>query len=130
MRGAEMVVLGFGAAWKSGNTAELTQGGHALAPARQVLVGVTLVAHVPHDAVARGVEHVVQRDRQLDGAEVGGEVAARAGHAVDDEGPQFIRKARQLRDAELAQRMGRIDGFEQGMHSGFSVRWKRAGRGD
>ncbi|MNS99349.1 hypothetical protein D3C72_1337490 [compost metagenome] len=130
MRGAEMIVFGFGAPRKSGNTAELAQGGHGLAPAGQDLVGVALVADIPDDAVARGVEHVVQGDRQLDRAQVGGEVAARAGHAVDDEGSQFIRKARQLRNAELAQRMGRIDGFEQGMHSGFSVRWKRAGRGD
>ena len=127
MRGAEMVVLGFGAARKSGNTAELAQGGHALAPPGQDLVGVALVAHIPHDAVARGVEHVVQRDRQLDGAEVGGKVAARAGHAVDDEGPQFIRKVRQLRDAELAQRMRRIDGFEQSIHSGFSVELETRG---
>ncbi len=34
------------------------------------------MADVPHDAVVRRVEDIMQGDRELDGAEPGGEVAA------------------------------------------------------
>ena len=47
-----------------------------LAPAGQDLVRIGLVADVPDDAVVRRVEDVVQRDRQLDRAEVRRQVAA------------------------------------------------------
>ena len=43
---------------------------HALAPAGEDLVRIGLVADVPDHAVVRRVEDVVQRDRQLDRAEV------------------------------------------------------------
>ena len=44
----------------------MPQPAHLRAPAGEDLVRVGLVADVPDDAVARRVEHVVQRDRQLD----------------------------------------------------------------
>ena len=46
------------------------------APAGEDLVRIGLVADVPDDAVVRRVEDVVQRDRQLDRAEVRRQVAA------------------------------------------------------
>ena len=70
MRGAEGVVLALVAAREAGDAAELAQRRHALAPAGQHLVRIGLVAHVPDEAVVRRVEDVVQRDRQLDRAEV------------------------------------------------------------
>ena len=48
------------------------------------LCGVGLVAGVPDDAVARAVEHAVERDGQLDDPERAAEVAARVGDGVDD----------------------------------------------
>ena len=45
---------------------------------------VGLVADVPQDLVARGVQQRVQRDGQLAGAEVGAEVAADLADRVDD----------------------------------------------
>ena len=41
------------------------------------------MADVPHDDVARQVKHAVERDRQLDDAEVGGEMAAVGGANAD-----------------------------------------------
>ena len=76
MRGAEGVVLAFVAARKAADAAELAQRVHALAPAGQDLVRVGLVAHVPDQPVVRRVEDVVQRDRQLDRAQVARQVAA------------------------------------------------------
>ncbi len=44
---------------------------------------IGLVADVPDEPVARGVEQIVQRDRQLDHAEPGAEVAAGHRDGVD-----------------------------------------------
>ena len=46
---------------------------------------VGLVPDVPHQAVVRRVEDVVQRDRQLDRAEVGRQMPAGAGHRLEQE---------------------------------------------
>ena len=54
----------------------LLDGAQLVAPAGQHLVRIGLVADVPHEPVVRRVEDIVQRDRELDGAEAGGEVAA------------------------------------------------------
>ena len=48
----------------------------AVAPAGQDLVRIGLMADIPDQPVARRVEDVVQRDRQLDDAEAGAEMAA------------------------------------------------------
>ena len=90
MRRAKGVVLAFAAQRESGDTAQLAQCGHAVTATGQDLVGVGLVAHVPHHAVVRGVEHIVQGHRQLDRPEVGAEVPTGLGHAVQHIGPQFL----------------------------------------
>ena len=91
---------------------------HAFAPAGQNLVRVGLVADIPHQPVARGVEHVVQRDGQLDRAEVGGQMAAGLGDRLDQERAQFVGQLGQLLRPG-AQRPAR--GIEQGSE------WCRAG---
>ena len=48
-----------------------------LTPAGQNLMGVALMAHVEHQPVSRRVEHAVDGHRQLDRAEVGGQMPAR-----------------------------------------------------
>ncbi len=69
VRGAEDVVLGLGAVREARQAGGLADRLQAVAPAREDLVRIRLVADVPHEEVVRGVEHVVQRDRQLDRAE-------------------------------------------------------------
>ena len=56
-------------AWRSRSNPRLAAG--------EDLVGVALVADVPQQLVALEVEDVVQGDRQLDDAEVAGQVPAR-----------------------------------------------------
>ena len=85
VRGAEGVVLAFVATREAADAAELAQRVHAVAPAGEDLVRVGLVADVPHQAVVGGVEDVVQRDRQLDRAEVARQVAAGLRHALQHE---------------------------------------------
>ena len=67
---------------KAGNAAPHAQLLHALAPAGQHLVAIGLVTDVPYEAVVRRVEHVMQRDGELDRAQVGREMAARSGSPI------------------------------------------------
>src|ERR1039457_5383932 len=83
--GAEDVVLGFGGIREARQAAGLADRLQAVAPAREHLVRICLVAHVPHEEVVRGVEHVVQSHRQLQRAEARGEVPSRLGNRVDHE---------------------------------------------
>ena len=57
---------------------------------------IGLVADVPDEPVGRRVEYVMQRDRQLDDAEAGAEMAAGDRNRVDRFLPQFIGKLAQL----------------------------------
>ena len=116
MRGAKRVVLAFLAPRKARETVPHAQSLHALAASGQHLVTVGLVPHVPHDAVMRRVENVMQRDRELDGAEIGREMAARLAHRFKQERPQFIRELLQLPLVEPAQLVRIVDGLEQVVH--------------
>ena len=55
---------------------QLPQRVHAVAAPGEDLVRVALVRHVPYDLVLGGIEHIVQRDRQLHHAQRGPQVAA------------------------------------------------------
>ena len=66
MRRAESVVLALATAGKTRDATGHAQPAHGLAPARENLVRVGLVSHVPHDPVVGRVEHVVESDGQLD----------------------------------------------------------------
>ena len=81
---ADDVVLGLAATGKPGETAVLADGVEALGAAGDDLVGVGLVADVPDDLVARAFEDAVQRDRELNGAEAGGQMAADLADARQD----------------------------------------------
>ena len=68
MRRTERIIRAFGPLGEAAEPVFLTQGTNPITPPRQYLVGITLVAHVPDDPVARGFEHRVQRDGQFDDA--------------------------------------------------------------
>lgn len=116
MRGAEGVVFGFGAARETGDAAELAQPRHLIAAAGQDLVRIRLMTDVPDDAVIRRIEHIVQRDGQLHRAQIGRQMAARLGHAIEHVGSQLVGQRLQLAAIEGAE-IGRIvDGFQQVVH--------------
>ena len=71
MRRAEGVVLAFIAARKTRQAAQLAQAGHAFAPTRQNFVRVSLMPHIPHNAIFWGVENVVQGHGEFYGAQIG-----------------------------------------------------------
>jgi hypothetical protein len=68
----------------------LANGVHAIASSGEDLVGIGLVAHVPHQPIEGGVVDVVQGDRQLDGAKAGGEVATGAAHRTQQIFTQLV----------------------------------------
>ena len=113
MRRAERVVVALGALGEAGQPAAGAQRADAVAAAGQDLVRVGLVADVPDQAVARGVEHVVQRRGQLDDAEAGAEMAAGDGDRVDGFLTQLVGHLPDLVDLEPAQVVRGADGVEK-----------------
>ncbi len=114
MRRAERVVFALGALGEAGEPAAHAQRADAVAPAGQDLVRIGLVADVPDQAVVRRVEHVVQRNRQLDHAEAGAEMAAGDRDRVDGLLAQLVGELAELLDLEGAQIRRRLDEVEQG----------------
>jgi hypothetical protein len=90
VRRAERVVFALAPAREAREAAALAQRADALAPAGQDLVRIGLVADVPDQPVARRVEEIVERDRQLDDAEPRPEMAAGDGDRVDRLGPELV----------------------------------------
>src|SRR3954463_8424848 len=82
--GAHDVVLGLVDRAERGEALVLADRRELVAAAREDLVRIGLVADVPEDLVARGVEQRVQRDRELARPQVRPEVAADLADRVDD----------------------------------------------
>ena len=77
MCGTKSIVVTFFPAGETRQPAQLTQAAHAFAPTRQNFVRIGLMAHVPDQAIFRGVKHIVQRHGELYRAQVGTQVATR-----------------------------------------------------
>jgi hypothetical protein len=110
---AEGVVLAFDATREAGHAVLHAQSLHPGAAPGQGLVRIGLVADIPHQAILGRVEHVVQGNGQLDGTEVGREVAAGLGHRFQHEGAQLIGHLGHLFAFQRAQFRGGVDLVEQ-----------------
>ena len=113
MGGAERVVIALGALGEAGQAAAGAQRADAVAAAGQDLVRIGLMADVPDQAVARGVEDVVQRRGQFDDAKAGAEMAAGDRHRIDGFLAQFVGDLPDLFHLEPAQIFRRADGIEK-----------------
>ncbi len=113
MRRAEIVVAGFAAPGKARNAPLLAQPGHLLAPARQYLVRIGLMAHVPDQPVVGRIEHFVQGDGELYCSQVGRQMAARLRDGLQNELAQLRGKLFELRTIQHAQVGRTIDVFER-----------------
>ncbi len=101
---------------KGREAAVLLDGVQQFAPPGQHLVRIGLVTDVPDQPVIRRIEHVVQRDGQLDRAQARGEMAAPRADALDQELPQLRPPARRaLRPAAGADPPAMWMDLEQGM---------------
>src|SRR5215472_7646180 len=123
MRRAERVVFAFRALGKTGQPAALADRANAVAAAGQDLVRVCLMADIPNQPVARRVENIVQRYRQLDDAEAGAEMTAGYRDGVDQFRPQFVRQLPKVFLRQLAQIGRKIDLVEQRRPIGNRACW-------
>jgi hypothetical protein len=113
MGGAERVVLALRPLGEAGQAAALAQRADAVAPAGDDLVRIGLVADVPDQPVGRGVEHIVQRNGELDHAEPGAEVAAGHRDGIDHLQAELVGELAQVGGIELAQVDRRVDLVKQ-----------------
>ena len=89
---AKRVIHAFIAFGEAGQAAALTYCANAIAPTGQNLVRVTLMSHIPDDAVVRRVEKIVQRDGQLDHTQSGPQMTTGHRHRIQHFGAQFFSK--------------------------------------
>ncbi len=114
MGGAEGVVLALGALGEARQPTRLAQGADAVAASGEDLVRIGLVAHVPDEAVARGIEQIVEGDGQLDDAEAGAQVAAGHRDGVDRLLAQLGGELRQILLGKFAQILRCLHPIEEG----------------
>ena len=91
MRSTERIEFALRPLGESRKPAALADRANAIAPSSEHLVRIGLMADVPHEAIARGVEDVMQRDRELDHAKPGAEMTSGHGDCVDRLRAQLIR---------------------------------------
>ena len=111
MRRAERVVLAFGALGEAGQAAALAQGADPVAAAGQDLVRIGLMPDIPDQPVARRVEDIMQRDRQLDDPEPSPEVPAGDGNRTDRLGAQLVGHLPQARLRKAPQIIRTVEGI-------------------
>ena len=131
MRRAEGVVLALGPLGEAVEPAGLADGANLVAPPGDDLVRVGLMPHVPDQAVAGGVEHMVEGDRQLDHAEACTQVAARHRDRVDGLGTKLSGNLLEFLDREAAQVFGAVHAVQMRrlQHGSLSVSFHRSARG-
>jgi hypothetical protein len=113
MRRAESVVFTFRAFRETGKTAAGAQRPDTIAAASQNFVRIGLMADIPDQFVFRGVEHIMQRDRQLHHAEAGAEMAAGNRDRGYRFSSQLVGNLLQVLRVELTQIERRCDGIEE-----------------
>jgi len=113
VRGAERIVVALAALGEAGEAAAGAQGADAVAATGQNLVRVGLVADVPDQAIARRIEHIMNRGGQLDHTEARAEMTARHGDRVDRLLAKLVGDLAHLLDLELAQIFRGFDGVEE-----------------
>ena len=92
----------------------MPQRADAVAAAGENLVRIGLMADVPDNPVPRGVEYVVQGDRELDHAETGAKVPAGDGDRIDGLGPQFVGDLPELAFLEPPEVVRGVDLIKEG----------------
>src|ERR1041385_5687547 len=107
------VVLALGAEEETVQPFILSHGVNAIEPASEHLMHVALMTDIEDELVVRGGEAAVQRNGQLDHAEIRAEMAASLRKHLDQLVAHFLRK---LRETFLRQRFhvgGRLNSLKQ-----------------
>ncbi len=113
VRRAERIIFALAALGEARKAAALAQRADAVAAPGDDLVRIALVADVPHDLVARRVEHIVERGGQLDHAQPRTQMPARGADGADHLGAQFVGELAELVGLQFAEVGGDIHRVEQ-----------------
>ncbi len=103
MARTEGVIFAFRAAGEARQAAPLADRAHALAPTRQDLVRIGLMAHVPDERIARRLKDMMKGDGQFHNAKAGPQMAARRRNAFDHVMAKLAGQSFELVDGEIAQ---------------------------
>src|SRR5450759_5690206 len=114
MSAIEDIVFRLRAPWEATDAAQLAQGPELRIASGQQLVGIRLVARVPHDSVARRLQDAMQGDRQLDHTKRGAEMPSGPGYGRDDVFTDLGGQRIELIVAEAAQFAGSLQGGQDG----------------
>ena len=96
MRRAERIILALGALGEARKPPALPNGAQRLAPAGQDLVRIGLMTHIPDQPVNRRVEHIMQRNRQLDNPEPRTQMSPGLPNRINHLAANLVRKLTQL----------------------------------
>src|SRR5262249_59601354 len=113
MGGAERVIFAFDPPGESRKPARLAQSADAISALGQNLMRIGLMADIPNEAVARRVEQIVERDRQLDNAETRAKVASGHRYGVDGFLPELRSELNEVPLRERPQILRRADFIQQ-----------------
>src|SRR5450759_4516150 len=114
MSAIEDIVFRLRAPWEATDAAQLAQGPELRIASGQQLVGIRLVARVPHDSVARRLQDAMQGDRQLDHTKRRAEMPSGPGNGRDDVFTDLGGQRLELIVAEAAQFAGSLQGGQDG----------------
>ncbi len=106
------IVGGLAPPREAADAVDLAQRVEPLEAPGQQLVGIGLVAGVPHDPVARRFQQPVQREGDLDHTERGAEVAAGRRDRADDRLAELAGELHELRLGQAAQVGGLMQAVE------------------
>ena len=120
---AEDVEIRLGAAQEGSQAVLAANGVQAVVPPREDLVDVGLVARVPHDAVAGGVEDVVQRHREFGDAQASPEVSPNLRDDIDEAFAHLAYEVRQLGTREPAHVRRSLDVVQNGHPKSLHLRF-------
>jgi len=115
--GAVAIVLTLCAQHEPVEAAGSANGIELLLPSGEELVNVGLMADVEEKAVARGIEDVVQGERQFHHAEIRSQVPAIVGEHGDHPFPDLTGELIQFGRREFLDLLGGIYAFKYGCHS-------------
>src|SRR5437660_3426095 len=110
---AVAIVLAFRTEKKTVEAADMAHMFKTVEPAGKYFVPIALVTHIHHEAVARRVEHAMQRNRQLNYPEIRPEMTASLRKDFDQFIADFLRELWQILFAKGLDVGGRTDSVQQ-----------------
>ena len=96
----EGIVRAFLPFWEPAQASLGADGIQLIQPPGENLVGIGLMAHIPHNGIPRNIKHPMQCHSQFHNSQVGGKVTAVGCHRMDDFVSDFFAESLHLGNAQ------------------------------